>query len=167
MKYCIHCGQSLDDNSHFCSRCGQPSLNKNPHNENEVSSTIPMRDQNVCETANLEAQKIAEYEKISSILWIVIAVIQILMIYPFIAGIWNLVNSIINFKFIKTIQPGNQAIYQHYQKNLWNIIAFLAINLLLGGIIGAILTIFDFWIRDYALKRAWIFDEALFTDSKK
>ena len=55
MKYCIYCGAQLEDNSRFCTKCGQKCF--------ELEET-KVEDSSLEEQKRLEAEKLAEQKRI-------------------------------------------------------------------------------------------------------
>jgi hypothetical protein len=105
---------------------------------------------------DLTIRRLADYERISGILWIVLAAIQILTVVGIIAGIWNILAGISRINVSKQITARDSkvpAIFESYTQ----LIVIGIINLLLGGIIGVAFVAFDFYIRDVVLRNARLF----------
>lgn len=103
------------------------------------------------ETARFR-ERIAGYERLSGIVWLVIAIIQCLTIVAIIAGIWNIFASISRFRFSKAIRQGHPGIAQAYEENLWILIVMGCVNFFLGGFIAAAWIGFDFYVRHKVLR---------------
>ena len=102
------------------------------------------------------ANQLAGYETTSSILWLVVAIIQILSIYLIIAGIWNLFAAIGGFNTATKIRNMDPEVPSIFEGITWLVI-FGVINFLFGGVIGIALIIFDIWIRSQILANKNIF----------
>lgn len=103
---------------------------------------------------------------ISAIIWLLIAIYQILIGLVFLifgvgiatiaCGVWNIYACIKNFKHARYVKncssafEGRQIVYS-YQDSLGNTILFLVINLVLGGGLGVVGAIFDLILRSYVL----------------
>jgi hypothetical protein len=95
-------------------------------------------------------RRIADYERISGILWICIGVIQICLIYTFIAGVWNVFAGISRLKIVKRIRNFDAEVPSLFE-GLAGLVIIGIVNLLLGGIIGLLFVGLDFYIRDLVL----------------
>lgn len=116
---------------------------------------------------NHVTKTIANLVLVSAIIWLLIAVYQIvvgLVLLVFGVGIatlgcggWNIYACIRNFKHAEYVRncnsiPQAQSIVQAYDNSLGNIIIFLFLNLFLGGGLGVVGAIFDLILRAYVLK---------------
>jgi hypothetical protein len=102
------------------------------------------------------ANKIAGYEYLSGIFWIVLGIIQCLTCVGAIAGAWNIYAATRRFKLAKAIRaldPGVPAAFQ----DAGPLIVMAAVNLILGGVIGVVFVAFDAYIRSQVLKNAHVF----------
>jgi hypothetical protein len=97
-------------------------------------------------------RKLAGYERLSGIVWLVIAIVQCLSVVAIIAGIWNIFASISRFRFAKAIRTGHPGIAQAYEDNLWMLIVMGCVNFFLGGFLAAGWIGFDFYVRHKVLK---------------
>ena len=104
-------------------------------------------------------RRIADYERISGILWIVLGVLQLCSIVGAIAGIWNIIAGVSRFKLVPRIRAADATVPGEYQ-DITQLVIIAAINLFLGGIIGIACVVFDFYIRDKVLSNAGIFTGA-------
>ena len=98
------------------------------------------------------AHNVRTFEIISNVLWLILGIIQCITLYAVVAGIWNIVNSILALRNVKNMTAGNPNVISHYENNTTSLIIFAAINLFLGGVVGIVLVLFDFYIRSYVLK---------------
>jgi hypothetical protein len=102
-------------------------------------------------------RRIADYERISGFVWIALGIIQIILLYTAIAGVWNIIAGISRFRIVKRIKERDSTIPAEYE-SLSGLILIGIINLLLGGIIGLVFVAFDFFIRDKILTNSHLFD---------
>ena len=122
---------------------------------------------NAGQMPNAVTGKIANMVTASAVIWICIAIYQILVGLLFLifgvgittiaCGCWNIYACINNFKHASYVRNCNnpydgQAIVAAYDKALTSNITFLFINLFLGGGLGVIGVIFDMILRSYVLK---------------
>lgn len=104
-------------------------------------------------------KNLADKEKTSGIIWIVIGAIQVLTCAACIAGAWNIYAGISRLKQAKAVENPWPTIVADYDKWQTNIIICLVINLIFGGVIGAAGCIFDFMTRSYVLDNKAVFEE--------
>lgn len=111
-------------------------------------------------TTNPEAtiRRLADYERVSGILWIVIGVIQCLTLIGLIAGIWNIVAGVSGIRIAPVILQRDPCIPAVFE-GIGQLIIIGVINLLLGGMIGVFFIIFYFIIRDMVLKHRHLFEQ--------
>lgn len=103
------------------------------------------------------AGKIAGYEFLSGIFWIILGALQCLTIVGVIAGVWNIYAATRRFKLAKAIRaldPGVPAAFQ----DAGPLVVMAAVNLILGGVIGVVFVAFDAYIRSQVLKNAHLFN---------
>jgi hypothetical protein len=104
-------------------------------------------------------RRIADYERISGILWIGIAIVQLITVYGAIAGIWNIVAGVSRIMTVKRIKARDSSIPTEFE-SVAQLIIIGIINLVLGGVIGVVFVAFDFFIRDKILSNRHLFDKA-------
>ena len=131
--------------------------NGNPKTENVKQPNDNFQNETMEKPDNAIISQIVDKEKISLIIWAVIAGCQIfigLFIYDvaFYVGIWNVVACIMSYNFCKKIQKSSIGIYDHYNNNLIACIVFLLINLFAGGVIGVAGAGYDLYVRNFAMK---------------
>lgn len=102
-------------------------------------------------------RRIADYERISAILWMVLGIIQICSVYGIIAGVWNIFASISRFTLIKRIRARELGVPKAYE-GITQLVIIGLVNLFLGGVIGVLFVAFDFYVRDQVLKNAHLFN---------
>jgi len=140
-----------------CKKCGA-SFEADP-----ASSSVkcPFCDSTMENTKGAENQKIlskiADLERISAIVWIVLGIILVCACFTMIAGIWNIVAGVHNLKRVSRIRAGDSSIPKEYEENITSLVIIGVVNVLLGGIIGAFFVGFDFYIRDTVLKNKHLF----------
>ena len=98
---------------------------------------------------------------VSVVVWLIIASLQILFGLPLLiigygismigCGAWNIYASITRIKAIDTYKAHPELIYPYFESDLDHILIFLGINLLLGGVIGVIASIYDLILRLYVV----------------
>lgn len=111
---------------------------------------------NLASNDELIIRRLADYEKISAILWIGLGILQVLSLVGIIAGIWNIIAAYARFQIVPRIRardPGIPAIYE----SLGGIILIAIVNLLVGGVIGILFVAFDLYVRDQVLKNQHLF----------
>lgn len=166
--FCPHCGvQNQEADAKFCESCGkalqQDNIPQTVTNYNESSALrISLTD------PEYEIWKIADNQKIANIIWMGIGIFQIcfavlMMIarmWPFaifiIPGIWNISVACAKWKLPQKIFNKDADIPKHYEP-LKVLIIFFVINVLLGGVIGGLLVLFDFYIRNLIFKNKKLF----------
>lgn len=104
------------------------------------------------------AAKVRRGEVISNIAWIVIGIVQCVTLYAAAAGVWNIINAIVSLRNVKNIQPGNAAVVPYFDgRKVW-LIVLAVVNLVLGGVVGVLLVLFEWYLRDYVLRNRSAFE---------
>lgn len=109
---------------------------------------------------DVTVRRVADYERISGILWIVLGVLQCLTLVGIIAGIWNIFAGLSRVRaapIILSRSPGVPAMFE----GVGQLIVIGLVNLFLGGFIGVLFVIFDFIIRDMVLKNRHLFERTV------
>lgn len=101
-------------------------------------------------------RRIADYERLSCIFWIVLGVIQICMLWTAIAGVWNIIASITRWKLPDRIRQRDPTIPKTYE-SITQLVIIGIVNVVLGAFIGVIFIAFDFYIRDKVLTNSHLF----------
>lgn len=170
-KQCPYCGEEININAKKCKYCGEFLT------ENEArTKACPFCGEEILASAikckhcgewtdsrasqNPVIRKIASHQKTSNIIWLIIAIIQICSVYLIIAGIWNLIGTICAWKFPERILNQDSTIPDEYQ-GIVGLIIMAIVNLLVGGVIGIILIVFDFHIRNLVLENRHLFNRAV------
>lgn len=144
--YCQNCGRKLEDNDRFCSVCGAKV-----EKERNVNDEI--------------IKELYKKERVSLYFWIAVASIQggigilflvcgvnVTAISLIGMGCWNGIASYGRNQFCQQILKKPVGIYKHYEEELATDIIFLILNLVLGGIVGAIAAGYDLYVRSFALE---------------
>ena len=77
---------------------------------------------------------------------------------PSAAGVWNIINAIVSLRNVKNIQPGNAAVVPYFDgRKVW-LIVLAVVNLVLGGVVGVLLVLFEWYLRDYVLRNRSAFE---------
>lgn len=143
-RYCTYCGNEVNENAVVCVKCGCaiPQVNNKPSVVDVVSKRI----------------------KTNGIIWIVVAAIQILLglvgaWFLLLVGVLNLVSSIQDLKYSKAF-PKNPTGIIAKVKPLAGPIITLIYNLLIGGVIGVIGSVYYLVaVRGYVLENEQAFLE--------
>ena len=101
-------------------------------------------------------RRLADYERVSGILWILLAIIQICTIVGAIAGVWNIVAGASRLSLVKRIQRRDPSVPREFE-GVASLVIIGIINLILGGVIGVIVVGLDFYIRDKVLTNRHLF----------
>ena len=146
MKYCTHCGKELFDEAVICVECG-----------------CAVSDQNIIAAKNLFGAGTALLNTLSQrvntngIIWLVIGVLQILgglfiNWILLIVGALNILSSVQDVQYSKTLQEDPTGIVEKYEPVTGPIVA-LVYNLIFGGIIGVVGSIYYFaQIRGFVMQ---------------
>jgi hypothetical protein len=107
-------------------------------------------------------QSIRSLEQLSAVVWLIIGILQMLIGFAapflFIAGIWNLFAAVTRFNLLKSIENRQKSVVVHYER-ITPLVIILIVNLLIGGVLGALWVIVDFIIRDKVLTNRHLFDQ--------
>lgn len=110
---------------------------------------------------NLDAQtiqRLAEYVKLSGIVWIVIGALQICMILTAIAGVWNVLAGLSRLASAKEITRRDASVVESFRGSTQLVVLGL-INFWLGAVFGVVMIGLDFYFRDQILKHEHLFTE--------
>lgn len=158
--YCVSCGTAYtvnlpDTPGSYTVRCPRCSgLN---------TATVAVTTSGVApaptpvKTAEQVVRRIWTLELISCICWILIGAVQVYFLYTAAAGVWNIVNAIIGLVNLRNIKVGNTQVVPFYDQKKTMLIIFAVVNLVLGGVVGVLLVLLEWYIRDYVLKNRWAF----------
>lgn len=151
--FCKNCGTEIQENTSFCPHCGTPT-------ETSIqSNSFQGQGQS---TQQVLLHTYVERVKTNAIIWMVIGGIQIFLglfvqWVLLIVGIVNLIASIRNLNYSKEVIQNPRGIVAR-EKPLLGSIIVLIYNLLLGGIIGVIGSIYYLiGVRSFVLENETYF----------
>lgn len=101
-------------------------------------------------------RRIADYQRISAILWLVISIVQICSLVAIIAGLCNLFTSLSRFGAVKKILTRATDVPSEFE-GLRQLIVIGIINFFLGAVVGVVFVGLDLYIRDQILKNRQVF----------
>lgn len=140
MRFCTHCGKELFDEAVICPGCGCSV------------STAPVQ------TKRTDLiSKLAEKVKTNAIIWMVIGILQVLagvlgQWFVLIVGVLNIVSSVQDMNYSKTLPENPTGIIQKFEPLTGPIIT-LCYNLIFGGIVGVVGSIYYFvGIRSFVME---------------
>ena len=142
MRFCTKCGKELHDNAVVCMGCGCAV-------ESAVRATV---------ADNQLVRTLSERIKTESIIWIIIGALQLFSSIFFIIGILNIISGINDLKYSKEILENPSGIVERFTPLTMPIITF-AYNLIFGGVIGVIGSIYYFVaIRNFVMENKTQFE---------
>lgn len=137
MRYCSQCGTALSDEAIFCNNCGATTNEQSPPAASPVAT-------NMATLLNSLSQKL----QTNGIIWLVIGILQVLggVCFGFneflmIVGVLNIFSSINDMKYSKALLANPTEIVKHFEPLTGPIIT-LVYNLVLGGVIGVVGSIY-------------------------
>lgn len=141
MKYCAKCGKQLFDDAAFCSGCGHPTASGPAAAPYTGPYTTP-------NATNGLLTKLSERLNTNGIIWIVIAVLQIIIgltgtILPLIVGVLNLISAVKDMNYSKEVLRNPVGIVNNFEPITSPVIT-LVYNLVIGGVIGVVGSIYYF-----------------------
>ena len=148
MKYCRNCGKELLDEAVVCVGCGCSVDGQSINNKSTDGPTL----------LNTLSQRL----KINGIIWLVIGVLQILGgvfidWFLLIVGVLNIKSSVQDMQYSKTLLEKPSGIVEKFEPIVGPIIT-LVYNLVIGGVIGVIGSIYYFFaIRNYVMENKQFF----------
>lgn len=154
MAFCMNCGKPLADNERFCMGCGTPAGAAPGAQPPQAAPTTPPQ-------ATFDRQTLlntlSQRLNTGAVIWIVIGVLQLVVGFLWswwtaIVGVLNIVSSIKDMDYAKKIFTNQNGIVATFEPVAGPIIT-LVYNVLVGGIIGVIGSIYYFvGIRSYVLE---------------
>lgn len=149
--YCSKCGRELPNKAAFCPNCGCAVSGQNTQTVNNVSvdGTILL---------NTLSQRL----NTNGIIWFVIGILQILGgifidWFLLIVGVLNIISSIQDMQYSKTMLEKPSGIIAKFEP-LTGPIIVLVYNLVIGGVIGVVGSIYYFFaIRNYVMENKQFF----------
>lgn len=137
MRYCSQCGTALSDEVFFCTACGS-AVDQRPA---PVAAAAPVDITPLLTTLSQRLQT-------NGIIWLVIGILQVLggVCFGFneflmIVGVLNIFSSINDMKYSKALLANPTEIVKHFEPLTGPIIT-LVYNLVLGGVIGVVGSIY-------------------------
>lgn len=149
MKYCTHCGKELFDEAVICIGCGCMTDDQTTKTKLVNSTTL----------LNTLSQRI----NINGIIWLIIGILQICLGFfinwvLIVIGFLNIVSSIQDMLYGQTLLENPSNIVAKFKPIVIPIIT-LIYNLVIGGIIGVIGSIYYFVaIRKYVMENKQFFE---------
>ncbi len=146
MKYCTHCGKEILDEAVICVGCGCSVGGQN--NQTADGTTL----------LNTLSQRL----NINGIIWLVIGILQILggifiNWFLLIVGVLNIISSVQDMQYSKTLLEKPSGIVAKFEPLVGPIIT-LVYNLVIGGVIGVVGSIYYFFaIRNYVMENKQFF----------
>ena len=92
--YCSKCGQEHDADAKFCRACGA-GISGAPINATHVANSLELDSRRIA--------TIADYERASAIIWLILGIVQVLSIVAIIAGVWNIIAATSRFKMSPSV----------------------------------------------------------------
>ncbi len=151
MKYCTHCGKELLDEAVICVGCGCAVSGQNIR-------SINYRSADSATLLNTLSQRL----NTNGIIWLVIGILQILggifiNWYLLIVGVLNIISSVQDMQYSKTFLENPTGIVAKFEPLTGPIIT-LVYNLVIGGVIGVVGSIYYFLaIRNYVMENKQFF----------
>lgn len=151
MKFCTHCGKELFDEAVICPGCGC-AAGKQDTNAQSISSA---------DGAAL-LNKLSQRLKTNGIIWLVIGILQILggvfvNWFLLIVGVLNIISAMQDMQYSKKMTDQPSGIMAKFEP-LTGPVIVLIYNLVIGGIIGVIGSIYYFVsIRNFVMENKAFF----------
>jgi len=108
--------------------------------------------------AGVFVRRVARWEQISGVVWIVIAVFQILTVLGAFAGIWNIIAARSRFRMARFVRSRHPSVPAAYEEALASYLVIGIVNLALGGVFAAFWILFDLYVRRQVLRHRSIFE---------
>lgn len=144
--FCSKCGRPVDDGAAFCSHCGSPLSSGAA-----APAVIPDDPAGI-------AARVRRNETVISVLWLALGVVQLALLYTAAAGVWNIVNAILTLRNTRNIVAGNPNVVPYFDGKRTGLIVMGVVNLVLGGVVGVALVLYELHIRQVVLDNAGAFD---------
>ena len=149
--YCSNCGKEVLDGAAFCVGCGCAVSDQNNQTANNITvdGTILL---------NTLSQRL----NTNGIIWLVIGILQILgglfiNWFLLIVGVLNIISSVQDMQYSKTLLEKPNGIVAKFEPITGPVIT-LIYNLIIGGVIGVIGSIYYFLaIRNYVMENKQFF----------
>lgn len=102
-------------------------------------------------------RNLVRYERISAVVWLVIAIIQILLVVTALAGLWNIYACYTRFKMARFIQSRHPGVPAAYEGAVTWMIVMAVVNLSVGGVFAVVWIGFDWYVRSQVLRHRHLF----------
>lgn len=151
MKYCTHCGKELLDEAAICVGCGCAVADQQA--QSAYSATID---------SNVLLNTLSQRLNTNGIIWLVIGILQILggifiNWFLLIVGALNIISSIQDMQYSKVLLKNPKGIIAKFEPLTGPIIT-LIYNLVIGGVIGVVGSIYYFFsIRNFVMENKQFF----------
>ena len=149
--YCSKCGKEIVQNAAFCVGCGCAVGSQNTQTTNNMSF----------DGATL-LNSLSQRLNTNGIIWLVIGILQIIggiffNWFLLIVGVLNIISSVQDMQYSKTLLENPNGIIAKFEPIVAPIIT-LVYNLIIGGVIGVIGSIYYFVaIRNYVMENKQFF----------
>ena len=165
MKYCSHCGRELFDEAVFCPGCGCATP-KYPPVQQTNYNPYPSNNYNAYQSNNYNLQQVDVTQLVctlsqrlntNAIIWLVIGILQILAgvfvnFVIIIVGVLNIISAVNDMKYSKALLQNPRGIVPKFEPLAGPIIT-LVYNLIVGGVVGAVGSIYYFLaIRSFVME---------------
>jgi hypothetical protein len=110
-------------------------------------------------TTATTVRRLADYQRLSGIFWIVLGVLQVLLLVTALAGAWNIYAGTTRVRSAKRIRQGDPRVPGDFD-GVTGLVIIAVVNVFVGGFIGLILIGFDLYVRDLVLKNRHVFTPA-------
>lgn len=108
--------------------------------------------------ADAVALKVRRCEIASNVAWLIVGIIQCVLVYTAAAGVWNVVNAIVALRNVKNITAHNPGVVPYFEGRKTWLIVLAVVNVVLGGVVGVVLVLFDWFVRDFVLRNRSAFE---------
>lgn len=145
--FCVKCGKALDEQAKFCTYCGNriETTNVDYHDQNKRMQDAGM----------WVIHELYRKEKVEFYIWIAVICYQVMIGFVLYSAwgfaLWNSIACYQAYKFRQQLIRYPVGVYKHYEEALAMDVIFIVLNLVLGGVIGAVIGIYDLHIRRYAM----------------
>lgn len=148
-RYAVEMPHGVGVHTVHCPYCSAPF---------DVHVTAVQRKRELLTGAEAVAAKVRRWEIASCVAWIVIGIVQCVLLYTAAAGVWNVVNAILALRNVKNITAHNPGVVPYFdQRRVW-LIVLAVVNLVLGGVVGVVLVLLEWLLRDYVLRNRGAFE---------
>lgn len=160
--YCPRCGAAYGDTFKVCAKCG---VNLSINIKFKQGRQIPTYEDTIdtmCSDAQYCLLTLSKRAKVSGIIWIVIATVQVILsviAFPFpfwVAAVVNIMWALSRFRHSKQILHPNKKLIEKYNSSWYHFSWVLSLTL--GGFIGLIGCVYDDRTKGYAHTNAGLIE---------